>query len=232
MSHENPHLISPPVPDPHEAIQPNSPDFRETPDIEPFSDLREHFPIWLYIVCGIALFLAGSSFTGFQTFGRDMLDQGPGGPNGPAPGAQVEAPQTPAQIGAQVYSQNCASCHQGTGAGQPGTYPPLAGSEWVIGSKARLAAILLKGLQGPITVKGASYGTAVMPPWEASITPDKMAALMTYLRGNTQWGNNAGAVTEDEVTAAKTKFASQKSPYSEQQLTAIAPNGPDPTDKK
>ena len=99
MSHENPELISPRTPDPHEAIQPNSPDFRETPDIEPFSDLREHFPVWLYLICGIALFLAGSSFTGFQTFGRDMLDQGPGGPSGPAPGAQVEAPLTPAQIG-------------------------------------------------------------------------------------------------------------------------------------
>ena len=80
MSHENPDLISPVPPDPQAAIQPNSPDFRETPDIEPFSDLREHFPIWLYIICGIALFLAGSSFTGFESFGHDMLDQGPGGP--------------------------------------------------------------------------------------------------------------------------------------------------------
>ena len=26
--------------------------------------------------------------------------------------------------------------------------------------------ILLKGLQGPITVKGQQYGTAVMQPWE------------------------------------------------------------------
>jgi len=231
MSHENPDLISPRVPDPHEAIQPNSPDFRETPDIEPFSDLREHFPIWLYIVCGVALFLAGSSFTGFQTFGRGMLDQGPGGPVASA-APFAEAPLTPAQIGAKVYGQNCASCHGGSGAGQPGTYPPLAKSEWVLGSKLRLTAILLKGVQGPITVAGGSYGASVMPSWEAAITPDKLAALMTYLRGNSQWGNSAGPVTEDEVNAAKTKFSSQKSPYSEAQLTAIAPNGPDPTDKK
>ena len=96
MSHENPDLISPKLPDPEVAIQPNSPDFRETPDIEPFSDLREHFPVWLYIICGIALFLAGSSFTGFQTFGRDMLDQGPGGPVHDNSAAMVEAPLTPA----------------------------------------------------------------------------------------------------------------------------------------
>jgi len=232
MSNENPHLISPPVPDPHEAIQPNSPDFRETPDIEPFSDLREHFPVWLYIVCGVALFLAGSSFTGFQTFGRDMLDQGPGGAI-KAPAAEVaEAPLTPAQIGAKVYSQNCASCHQGNGGGSSGMYPPLAGSEWVLGSKARLTAILLKGLQGPVTVKGASYSAAVMPPWESSIAPDKLADLLTYLRGNTEWGNTAGPVSVDEINAAKTKFAAQKANYTEEQLLAIAPNGPDPTDKK
>ena len=232
MSHENPDLISPRVPHPDEAIQPTSPDFRETPDIEPFSDLREHFPIWLYLVCGLALFLAGSSFTGFQTFGRGMLDQGPGGPSGPVAGAQVEAPLTPAQIGKKVYAQNCASCHQGTGGGQPGQYPPLAKSEYVIGSKERLAAILLKGVQGPLTVAGASYGTSVMPSWETQIQPDKLAALMTYLRGESSWGNTAGPVTEDEVNAAKTKFSSQKSAYTEQQLMAIAPNGPDPTDKK
>jgi mono/diheme cytochrome c family protein len=230
MSHENPDLISPQPPDPHEAIQPNSPDFRETPDIAPFSDLREHFPVWLYLICGFALFLAGSSFTGFQTFGRGMLDQGPGGPVASAAGTQVEAPLTPAQIGAKVYGQNCASCHQASGAGQPGMYPPLAGSEWVLGSKQRLAAILLKGLQGPLTVSGGSYGAQVMPAWETSIPPDKLAALLTYLRAS--WGNTAGPVTEDEITAAKTKFGAQNGAYTQEQLLGIAPNGPDPTDKK
>jgi len=230
MSHENPDLISPRVPDPHEAIQPNSPDFRETPDIAPFSDLREHFPVWLYLVCGVALFLAGSSFTGFQTFGRDMLDQGAGTPMVAASATQAEAPLSPAQIGAKVYGQNCASCHQAAGTGQPGMYPPLANSEWVNGSKQRLAAILLKGLQGPLTVSGGSYGAQVMPAWEAAIPPDKLADLLTYLRAS--WGNTTGPVTEDEVTAAKTKFTAQTGAYTQEQLLSIAPNGPDPTDKK
>jgi len=229
MSNENPDLISPTPPDPQAAMQPDSPDFRETPDIEPFSDLREHFPIWLYVVCGVALFLAGSSFTGFQTFGRDMLDQGPGG-SITQDNNVVEKPLTPAQIGAKIYSQNCASCHQGNGGGQPGMYPPLDGSEWVQGSKLRLTALLLKGLQGPLTVKGASYGAAVMPAQEAVLTPDKLANLMTYLRS--AWTNKQGPVTEDEVNAAKAKFASHKASYTEPELLAIAPHGPDPTDKK
>src|SRR5580698_2517487 len=108
--------------------------------------MREHFPQWLFIICMIALFLSGCCFTGFQTFGRGMLDQGPGGPSGPAPGAQVETPLTPAQLGAKAYSTSCASCHGATGLGQPGMYPPLDGSEYVQGSKARLAALVLKGL--------------------------------------------------------------------------------------
>jgi len=229
MSHENPDLISPEPPDPQAAIQPDAPDFRETPDIEPFSDLREHFPVWLYLVCGIALFFAGSSFTGFQTFGRGMLDQGPGGPVHTA-GEAVEKPLTPAQLGAKIYGQNCASCHQGNGAGSPGTYPPLDGSEYVQGSKLRLTAILLKGLQGPLTVKGGSYGAAVMPAQETVLTPDKLADLMTYLRS--AWNNKEGPVTEDEVNDAKKKFAAHKDPFTEAELMQIAPNGPDPTDKK
>src|SRR6266571_9005106 len=34
--------------------------------------------------------------------------------------------------GAQVYSANCVACHQATGAGLPGVFPPLAGSEWAL----------------------------------------------------------------------------------------------------
>jgi mono/diheme cytochrome c family protein len=224
MSNENPGLISPTPPDPHEAIQPQSPDFRETPDIPPFADLREHFPAWLYIVCGVALFLAGSSFTGFETFGRGMIDQGAGGAMQQQGGEVAEAPLTPAQQGGKVYGQNCASCHQASGAGQPGAYPPLVGSEYVLGSKQRLAAILLKGLQGPLTVNGGSYGTQVMPGWETSIAPDKMADLMTYLRS--QWGNTGSAVTEDDINAAKTKYGSHSSAFTEQELKAMPATDP------
>jgi mono/diheme cytochrome c family protein len=225
MSHENPDLVSPRPPDPHEAIQPDAPDFRETPDIEPFSDLREHFPGWLYLVCGLALFLAGSSFTGFQTFGQGMLDQGPGGPAAPAAGQQqAQAALSPAQAGAKIYSQNCASCHQASGAGSPGSYPPLAGSEYVLGSKIRLSAILLKGLQGPVTVKGGSFGSMVMPGWEQAIPPEKLAGLMTYLRS--AWGNNASAVTPDDVNAAKTKFGSHSSAFTADELQALPATDP------
>ncbi|MCE0522293.1 MAG: cytochrome c [Methylacidiphilales bacterium] len=230
MSHQNPQVESPPPPSGDEAIQPNAPDFVETPEVAPLSTEREPLPIWLYLICGFALFLTGSSFTGFGIFGRDMLDQGPGGPvMSSGSQALAEAPATPMDLGKKVYGGNCANCHQPSGEGQPGKYPPLAGSEWVLGSKERLAAILLKGLQGPVTVKGASFGTDVMPAQETVLTPDKIADLMTYLRAS--WGNNAGPVTVDEVNAAKTKFASHSSAWTEAELLKIAPHGADPSDK-
>ena len=230
MSTQNPHVESPPTPSPDEAIQPNAPDFIETPEVAPLSAEREPLPVWLYLICGFALFLAGSSFTGFGIFGRDLLDQGPGGAivsSTPPP----ELPPSPAELGKSLYNGNCANCHQASGAGAPGSYPPLPGSEYVLGSKERLAAILLAGVSGPITVKDAGFGTQVMPGWAPNFTDEKLAAIMTYIRG--AWGNTAGAVDAGEVTAARAKFGPHlAAPFGEADLLKIAPNGPDPTDKK
>src|SRR5471032_3417966 len=103
MSHQNPQVESPPTPSADEAIQPNAPDFKETPEVAPLSFEREPLPIWLYLICGFALFLAGSSFTGFGIFGQDMLDQGPGGPSlASASAATAQAPATPMELGKKI----------------------------------------------------------------------------------------------------------------------------------
>jgi mono/diheme cytochrome c family protein len=230
MSTQNPHVESPHEPSGDDAIQPHAPDFIEMPEVPPLSMEKEPMPVWLYLVCGVLLFLAGSSFTGFQIFGTDLLDQGPGGPAMASGSGEAEAPATPLELGKKIYGNNCASCHDSTGSGSPGKYPPLAGSEWVLGSKLRLSAILLKGIEGPLNVKSACYTGNVMPAQAAILTPEKMADLMTYLRGS--WGNTAGPVSVDEVNAAATKFASQTASWNEAGLLAIAPHGPDPTDKK
>jgi len=232
MSHQNPEVESSPPPSADEAIQPNAPDFIETPEVAPLSLEREPLPVWLYLICGFALFLAGGSFSGFGIFGQGLLDQGPGGP-ALAGGSQAigEASAAPMDIGKKLYGGNCANCHQASGVGQPGSYPPLAGSEWVLGSKERLAAVLLAGVSGPITVKGVTYSTQVMPGWAGFFTDEKLADIMTYLRAT--WGNTAGAVDPGEVVAARAKFGSHLTgPYSEADLLKIAPHGPDPTDKK
>ena len=228
MSQHNPELNHLPQPHPDEALQPDSPDFIETPDVTSVDAGDDKFPVWLYLVCGLALFMAGSSFTGFATFG--MLDQGPGGPS-LAAGAGAKPPElTPAQKGQKIYGNNCANCHQASGAGQPGSYPPLVGSDVVLGNKERLAAVMLHGLQGPLDTKAGAFGTMVMPGWASNFTDEQLADLTTYLR--TSWGNTANAVTTEEVSTARAKFASKGGAFTQAELLQIAPNGPDPTDKK
>ena len=58
-----------------------------------------------------------------------------------------------------------------------------------MGSTKRLGMILLKGAEGPMTVKGAQYGSAVMQPWEKTLNDQKIADVLTYIRQ--EWGNTA-----------------------------------------
>ena len=120
-------------------------------------------------------------------------------------------------LGKQVYSTVCIACHQPTGAGLPPVFPTLINTEYVNGSAERMAAIVLKGVMGPITVNGAAYDN-IMPPQEAMLTDDKIAAVLTYVRGN--FGNKAGAVKAEVVADARKKFASKTTMWSEAELKA------------
>ena len=102
--------------------------------------------------------------------------------------------------GAKVYN-TCLPCHQATGAGLPGAFPPLAESEWVNGPVENLIRIQLRGLMGPITVKGTTYNS-VMPP-NATMSDDEIAAVLTYVRSN--FGNKSSAVTADQVKALRSE---------------------------
>jgi len=54
-------------------------------------------------------------------------------------------------------------CHQASGLGIPGQYPPLVASEWLLQDGETPIRILLYGLQGEIGVKGRR-STNKMPP--------------------------------------------------------------------
>jgi mono/diheme cytochrome c family protein len=109
-----------------------------------------------------------------------------------------------------LYAARCAACHQPTGTGLPGVFPPLAGSEWVNGKGDTLASILLHGVTGTITVNGATFNGA-MPTFKDQLNDEEIAALATYLRS--QWGNHAPAVTADVVAKARADTASRAGPF-------------------
>ena len=111
--------------------------------------------------------------------------------------------------GKQVYGAKCAACHQATGLGVAGVFPPLADSEWVLGDDKRLINILLHGVNGVMVVKGVEYKGA-MPAWK-SMSDEELAAVMTYIR--TDWGNQAPAITALAVKTQREATASRTGPY-------------------
>ena len=120
-------------------------------------------------------------------------------------------------MGRALFAVTCATCHQVTGLGRPGLAPPLADSEWVIGSDERLARIVLHGAEGPISAAGATFD-ASMPSW-ASLNDDQIAAILTFIRRS--WENTASPVSAATVAAVRTGAAGRQRPWTAPELNAI-----------
>jgi mono/diheme cytochrome c family protein len=184
----------------------------------------EPLSIWLIAVYGLAIFCAGAYLGRYSgSFSGDSLDPVTGPPPkktaaaGPAGGEQT-AELSPHDRGKKVFAANCQTCHQATGQGIPGQYPPLAGSEFTTGASRRPAMIVLKGLQGPVKVKGQQYGTAVMQPWE-SLGDQKVADVLTYERS--EWGNNASPVTKEQIAALRKELAAHPGSFTEPDILGV-----------
>ena len=106
-----------------------------------------------------------------------------------------------ASDGKSIFNTNCATCHQQNGMGSPGVFPPLAGNKDVTAKDpSKVIGIVLHGLNTPITVNGKQY-TGGMPSWKGTLSNADIAAVLTYVRSS--WGNDAPAVSEKMVSAAK-----------------------------
>ena len=111
--------------------------------------------------------------------------------------------------GKQIYGAKCAACHQATGLGIPGVFPPLAGSEWVVGDEKILTLIMLHGVNGEMEVKGTVYKGA-MPAWK-SLSDGDLAAVMSYIRSD--WGNKSAEIAPDTVATQRDTTKSRTEPY-------------------
>lgn len=176
-------------------------------------------PLFLVVIFCVLFFWAGVYLTEHSGLFSGMVYDPKWKPSATA---EAAPPPDPMKVGARVFTSQCASCHQATGLGQPGVYPPLAGSEWVLtGDGARPTAIVLKGLQGPIQVKGNSYNN-VMAAF-GNLRDSQIAALMTYIRGNPEWGNSAAPVTEEQVKAWRAEHAARGNAWTGPELLALYP---------
>lgn len=112
-------------------------------------------------------------------------------------------PEGPAAVGAAYYSSLCAQCHGAAGQGLGRSFPPLAGSEWVVkGNEEQLVKIILYGLQGPIEVKGQEY-RGLMVGFDRQLSDEDAAALLTYIRS--AWGNDAPPVKPSTVARVRSQ---------------------------
>ena len=180
----------------------------------PKPDDRAHYkltPLVLLFVFSGLIFFASTYLAHYSgRFDPTVFDE-----NGhPAQPGAVVAKVDPIVMGKKNYEQVCSTCHQITGTGVPGVYPPLAGSEWVNGSADRVIHIVLYGLKGPVHVKGVEYNAAAMPVFGKvagsgyNWSDEKIAATLTYIRQ--AFGNTAGAITAEEVAKVHTATGDRK----------------------
>jgi mono/diheme cytochrome c family protein len=133
--------------------------------------------------------------------------------------SNASAEPTSRPDGKQIYANVCNACHQPTGLGIPGAFPPLAGSDWVAGDPKILSAILLHGLMGPIKVNGVDYNGA-MPAMGAQLKDEEIAAVLTYVRS--EWGNSAPPVEASTVIEIRDAFTG-RAPWNVVDLDAAFP---------
>lgn len=187
--------------------------FRETTD--PIEG-QETGPWWFW-ACAVAAIAFGGFYMGRYTglFEGEPAVHAPVGPSAMMAARAGTGTDSAAPVdGAAIFAGTCAACHQANGEGTTGLFPPLAGSEWVTGDPARLARLVLRGLNGPVSVKGTTYN-GQMPAWQ-QLSDAELAALLTHIRGS--WGNTAGAVTAEDVARERAATAGRSGAFTAAEL--------------
>ncbi len=100
--------------------------------------------------------------------------------------------------GKPLYALACASCHNEDGHGCANLAPTLAGTDWVTGSKERLALVVGQGLTGPIEVNDALWNQAMLAYGKhPDLSGEGFNDLLNFLRAS--WGNQASLYQKGEA---------------------------------
>lgn len=122
--------------------------------------------------------------------------------------------------GSAIFARDgfCQTCHQPDGKGlEASGFPPLKGTQWVLGNEERLIRLTLNGLHGPIEVLGKKYpGQVPMTPFGGMLNDDEIAAVLTYVRNS--FGNKASVVSPDKVKEVRAAIKDKTSFFSPVEL--------------
>ncbi|MFM6930226.1 MAG: copper-containing nitrite reductase [Bdellovibrio sp.] len=100
--------------------------------------------------------------------------------------------------GKHTFESSCFACHQASGLGIPGAFPPLAKSDFLNSNKNKAISAVVHGLDGKITVNGKEFNS-IMP---AQVLSDQeVANVLNYVYNS--WDNSKKKVTADEVKAIR-----------------------------
>jgi nitrite reductase (NO-forming)/hydroxylamine reductase len=103
------------------------------------------------------------------------------------------------KAGEEVYKIACIACHQATGEGMAGAFPPLAKSDFLMHRPDRAVGIVVRGLTGEVTVNDVTYNS-VMPAM-TQLSDQQVADVVTYVLNS--WGNKAAAIPVERVAAER-----------------------------
>jgi len=125
--------------------------------------------------------------------------------------------------GKVLYEQVCAGCHGLSGEGLTTLAPPLANSDWVLGSENRLVRIALHGVAGPIHVNGTKYEPPQtlpdMPSLRDALDNGRIAAVLSYVRQS--FGHAVSPIAPDRVAEIRRDTAQRELPWTETELLEI-----------
>lgn len=113
----------------------------------------------------------------------------------------------------------CAACHgmdaKGVQAGPSKMAPPLIDSKIALGDPSIMALVVLKGIQK----EGTEY-LGMMAPLGAALDDEKLAAVMTYVRGS--FGNKGAPVTKEDAAKYREQWKDITTPVTRAKLAELA----------
>ena len=181
---------------------------------------QEPVPVLLFVILLLLAFW-GMMYLHTNAGGFNRYVYGPFESYAMVSDVQPGSSDDPMKRGADVYKSICLPCHQSSGLGAPGQFPPLAGSDWVnVEGPNRMLRIVINGLSGPVEVNGQSWSGA-MPGFGDVIASDEdLAAVITYVRNS--WGNEASVCTPEEAALVLSESADRGLPWSSPELLNLS----------
>lgn len=136
---------------------------------------------------------------------------GGGTASGQEPGSAAPTMDELMARGEEIYNDTCASCHQVSGMGLPGVYPPLIAGRAFQGPEAltrpleergflKDGVIQLGPIENHIDIVLNGVPNTTMFPFRGLLSDADVAAVVTYERN--AWGNESGDVIQPEQVQA------------------------------